>query len=71
MIPKTVYEMLPYVYIAAGIAAALLIYNSYAIVAEILLLTLSFVILHMRLKNRTDKMECFERLYMREKKKNE
>ena len=70
MIPKTVYEMLPYVYIAAGIAAALLIYNSYAIVEGILLLTVSSVI-HMRLKNRTDKMERFERLYMREKKKNE
>jgi hypothetical protein len=71
MIPKTVYEMLPYVYTAVGIAAALLIYNSYAIVAGILLLTVSIVILHMRLKNRTDKMERFERLYTREKKKNQ
>ncbi len=62
MISKTAYEVLPYVYIVAGTAAALYIYNSYAIVAGILLLTVALVILHMRLKNRTDKMERFARL---------
>ena len=71
MIPKTTYEMLPYFYIAGGIAAALYIYNSYAIVSGILLLTVALVVLYMRLENRTNKMERFERLYTREKKKNE
>ena len=71
MIPKTTYEMLPYVYIGAGFTAALFLYNSYAIVSGILLLTVAGVILHMRLKHRSYKMERFQRLYMREKKKNE
>ncbi|CAN5746414.1 hypothetical protein BH20PSE1_BH20PSE1_16730 [soil metagenome] len=71
MIPKTAYEVLPYVYIGAGFTAALFLYNSYAIVAGILLLTVAIVILQMRLKYRAGKMERFERLYTREKKKNE
>ena len=71
MIPKTTYEMLPYVYVGAGFTAALFLYNSYAVVSGILLLTVALVILYMRLKNRTDRMERFERLYTREKKKNE
>ena len=71
MIPKTTYEMLPYVYVGAGFTAALFLYNSYAVVSGILLLTVALVILYMRLKNRTAKMERFERLYTREKKRNE
>ncbi|OOO01674.1 MAG: hypothetical protein USCGTAYLOR_02109 [Chromatiales bacterium USCg_Taylor] len=71
MIPKTAYEVLPYVYIGAGFTAALFLYNSYAIVSGILFLTVAAVIFRMRLKNRTDRMERFERLYTREKKKNE
>ena len=69
MIPETTYEMLPYVYIGVGFTAALFLYNSYAIVSGILLLTVAIVILHMRLKNRADKMERFERLYTRERKR--
>ena len=71
MIPNTTYEMLPYIYIGAGFTAALFLHNSYAIVSGTLLLTVAIVILHMRLKHRAVKMERFERLYTREKKKNE
>ncbi len=71
MISKTTYEMLPYVYIGAGFTAALFLYNSYAIVSGILLLTVAIVILDMRLKYRADRTEHVERLYAREKKKNQ
>ena len=70
MISKTTYEMLPYVYIGAGFTAALFLYNSYAIVAGILFLTVAIVILQMRLKYRASRMDRFECLYTREKKKN-
>ncbi len=67
MLPKLLYELMPVLYIAVGFAAALLLYNSYAIFSGILLLAVALVILYMRLGNRTKAMERWERLYTQRK----
>ena len=48
MLPKSLYELLPFLYIALGVVAALVLYNSYAIISGILLLTVALMILYMR-----------------------
>jgi len=68
MLPKSLYELLPFLYIALGVVAALVLYNSYAIISGILLLTVALMILYMRLKSRTKEMERFERLYAQKKR---
>jgi len=68
MLPKSLYELLPFLYIALGVVAALVLYNSYAIISGILLLTVALMILYMRLKSRTKAMERFERLYAQKKR---
>jgi hypothetical protein len=68
MLPKILYELMPVLYVAVGFAAALLLYNSYAILSGILLLSVALVILYMRLENRTEAMERFERLYTQKKR---
>ena len=68
MLPKSLYELLPFLYIALGVVSALVLYNSYAIISGILLLTVALMILYMRLKSRTKAMERFERLYAQKKR---
>ena len=70
MLPKLLYEVMPVLYIAVGFAAALLLYNSYAILSGILLLIVAIVILYMRLERRTETIERFERLPTRKKRQN-
>jgi hypothetical protein len=67
MLPKPLYELMPVLYIALGVTAALFLYNSYAIASGILLLAVALIILYMRLESRTEEMERFERLYTQKK----
>jgi hypothetical protein len=60
---------MPYLYVVIGVAAALVLYNSYAIISGVLFLIVAFIIFYMRLKNRTEKVDRYERLYVEEKKK--
>jgi hypothetical protein len=53
ILPRSLYEFMPYLYVVIGIIAALVLYNSYAIISGILLLTVAFMIFYMRLKSRT------------------
>jgi hypothetical protein len=57
MLLKILYELMPVLYVAVGFAAALLLYNSYAILSGILLLSVALVILYMRLERRTETIE--------------
>jgi hypothetical protein len=68
MLPKLLYDLMPVLYVAVGFAAALLLYNSYAILSGTLLLSVALVILYTRLESRTKKMERFERLYAPKKR---
>ena len=70
MLPKLLYELMPVLYVAVGFSAALLLYNSYAILSGILLLIVALVILYMRLESRTEAVERFERLPTRKKRQN-
>jgi hypothetical protein len=70
MLPKLLYEVMPVLYIAVGFAAAVFLYNSYAILSGILLLIIAIVILYMRLESRTEAVERFERLPTRKKRQN-
>jgi hypothetical protein len=63
MLPKSLYELIPFLYIVLGVVAALVLYNSCAIISGILLLTVALMILYMGLKSRTKAMERFERLF--------
>ena len=67
MLPKLLYEVMPVLYISVGFAAAVFLYNSYAILSGILLLIVAVVILYMRLERRTETIERFERLPTRKK----
>ena len=58
-----------YLYVVIGVVTALALYNSYAIISGVLLLTVALMIFYMRLKNRTEKADRYERLYVEEKKK--
>lgn len=71
MLPKSLYELIPFLYVVLGVVVALVLYNSYAIISGILLLTVALMILHMRLKSRTKAMERFERLYAQKKRREE
>jgi hypothetical protein len=68
MLPKPLYDILPVLYVVLGVAAALVLYNSYAISSGILSLTVALMILYMRLKSRTEAMERFERLCTQKKR---
>ena len=50
MLPKLLYELMPVIYVSVGFAAALLLYNSYAILSGIVLLIAALMILYMRLE---------------------
>ena len=69
VLPKSLYEFMPYLYIVIGAVAALALYNSYAIISGVLFLAVALVIFYMRLKSRTEKLDRYERLYVEEKKK--
>ena len=68
MLPQLLYELMPVLYVAGGFAAALLLYNSYAILSGMLLLIVALVILYMRLESRTGAMERLERPYTQKKR---
>ena len=70
MLPKLLYELMPVIYVSVGFAAALLLYNSYAILSGIVLLIAALMILYMRLESRTEAIERFERLPTRKKRQN-
>jgi len=70
MLPKLLYDLMAVLYVGVGFAAALLLYNSYAIFSGILLLIVALVILYMRLERRTETIERFERLRTRKKRQN-
>jgi hypothetical protein len=64
MLPKSLYELIPFLYIFLGIAAALVLYNSYAIIS-------GNPVSHCRphdlihsFKKPAKGMERFERLYI-------
>lgn len=69
MLPKSLYELIPFLYVFLGVAAALFLYNFYAIISGILLVTVALMILYIRLKSRAKGMERFERLYTLGKKR--
>ena len=50
VLPKSFYEFMPYLYAVIGTTAALALYNSYAIISEVLFLTVALMIFYMRLK---------------------
>jgi uncharacterized membrane protein YeiH len=64
MLPKLLYELMPVLYVSVGFAAALLLYNSYAILSGIVLLIAALMILYMRL----EAIERFKRLPTRKKR---
>jgi hypothetical protein len=68
MLPKLLYELMPVLYVSVGFAAALLLYNSYAILSGIVLLIAALMILYMRLESRTEAIERFKRLPTRKKR---
>ena len=68
MLPRLLYEVMPVLYIAVGFAAAVFLYNSYAILSGILLLIVAVVILYMRLESRTEALHRFEGLYTPKKR---
>jgi hypothetical protein len=59
---------MPVLYVAVGFAAALLLYNSYAILSGIMLLIVAVVILYMRLESRAEALHRFEGLYTPKKR---
>jgi hypothetical protein len=69
VLPKSLYEFMPYLYVVIGVVTALALYNSYAIISGVLFLTVALMIFYMRLKNRTEKVDRYERLYVEENKK--
>jgi hypothetical protein len=69
VLPKSLYEFMPYLYVVIGVVTALALYNSYAIISGVLFLTVALMIFYMRLKNRTKKVDRYERLYVEENKK--
>ncbi len=60
MMPKSIYEALPYQVAVLGAVAALTIYNRYAIISGIVLIFLALLIVHLRLTTRTKRVEYLE-----------
>ena len=60
MMPKSIYEALPYLVAVLGAVAALTIYNRYAIISGIVLIFLALLIVHLRLASRTKRVEYLE-----------
>ncbi len=67
MMPKSIYEALPYLVAVLGAAAALTIYNRYAIISGIVLIFLALLIVHLRLASRTKRVEHLEVMLERER----
>ncbi len=70
MMPKSLYEALPYLIAVLGAAAALSIYNRYAIISGIALIFLALLIVHMRLASRTNRVKELEHMLQRERNSN-
>jgi hypothetical protein len=54
MLPRRLYEILPYVYIITGIVSALLIRSRLVIIASMLMIMAGAIIVSMRISNRRD-----------------
>ncbi len=67
MMPKSIYEALPYLVAVLGAVAALTIYNRYAIISGIVLIFLALLIVHLRLATRTKRVEYLEDMLERER----
>jgi len=52
MLPRSLYEILPYLYLATGIAAALLIRSRLVSIASALMIMAGVIILYLRISNR-------------------
>lgn len=65
--PKSIYEVLPYLVAVLGAVAALTIYNRYAIISGIALIFLALLIMHLRLASRTKRVEHLESVLERER----
>lgn len=52
MLPRSLYEVLPYLYIATGLAGGLLVESSLIMIASMLLISAGLVTLYMRYQHR-------------------
>mgnify|MGYP006871807551 CR=1 FL=1 len=66
--PRLLYDALPYLVAVIGAMAALIVYNRYAIISGIALIALALVIVHLRLRSRTRRVEHLEDTLERERK---
>jgi hypothetical protein len=57
MLPRRLYEILPYLYILTGIVSALLINSRLVIIAAMLMIMAGAIILSMRISNRRDPVQ--------------
>ncbi|MSQ18313.1 MAG: hypothetical protein EXR39_01845 [Betaproteobacteria bacterium] len=60
MLPKFIYDALPYLVAITGASAALIVYNRFAVVSGFVLIVLALVIVHMRLDSRTRRVSQLE-----------
>lgn len=60
MLPKFIYDALPYLVAIIGASAALIVYNRFAVVSGFVLIVLALVIVHMRLDSRTRRVSQLE-----------
>jgi hypothetical protein len=52
MLPRRLYEILPYIYITTGILSALLIHSRLVVIASMLMIMAGVIIVSMRISNR-------------------
>lgn len=67
MLPKAMYECLPYGCQALGVSSALWSNNAIGIVSALLLMLAAIIILYLRLQARTQQLEHYKKLLAREK----
>ncbi len=67
MLPKALYECLPYGCQALGVSSALWSSNTIGVVSALLLMLAAIVILYLRLHARTQQVEEYKKLLAREK----
>lgn len=68
MMPKAIYEALPYMVAVLGATAALILYNRYAIISGIALIFLALWIVHLRLASRTKRVADLEKMLERDRR---
>ncbi len=54
MLPKILYELLPYIYLSVGVGSGVVINSTIVIVASILLITTGILVLSMRIRYRRE-----------------